>query len=99
MNNQNKKVMSIAIDPLLHDELKKYAKRRGQSASSYVQSLIEKALKIDVDEEPMVIGKPVDESILPVVLKIPAALKGDLDGLKAWMEAKVGGIISKLSGE
>lgn len=96
-NSQNKKVMSIAIAPALHDELKKYAKRRGQSTSSYVQILIEKALTIDVDEEPMVIGKPVDDSILPVVLKVPASLKGDVEGLKAWMEAKIGGIISKLS--
>lgn len=97
MSNQNKKVMSIAIDPTLHEELKKYAKRRGQSASSYVQSLIEKALKIDVDEEPMIVGKPADESILPVVLRVPTSLKGDLDGLKAWMEAKIGGIVNKLS--
>ena len=72
--------------------------------------LIEKALKIDVDEEPMVIGKPADESlkslvinvpaddsIMPIVLKIPVSLKGDTEGLKAWMEAKSSGIIGKLS--
>lgn len=97
MAKQNKKVMSIAIDPDLHLELKRYAKRRGQSASSYVQSLIEKAMKIDVDEEPVVVGKPVDESIMPVVLKIPASLKGDSDGLKAWLDVKTSGITKKLS--
>ena len=97
MAKQNKKVMSIAIDPDLHLELKKYAKRRGQSASSYVQNLIEKAMKIDVDEEPVIVGKPVDSSIMPVVLKIPTSLKGDADQLKAWLDVKCSGIAKKLS--
>ena len=97
MAKQNKKVMSIAIDPDLHVELKRYAKRRGQSASSYVQNLIEKAMKIDVDEEPIILGKPVDESILPVVLKIPASLKGDEDGLGAWMETQRAKLVKKLT--
>lgn len=97
MAKQNKKVMSIAIDPDLHLELKRYAKRRGQSASSYVQSLIEKAMKIDVDEEPIVVGKPVDDSILPIVLKVPTSLKGDSDGLKAWLDVSASKIAKKLS--
>jgi len=97
MSKQNKKVMSIAIDPDLHVELKRYAKRRGQSASSYVQNLIEKAMKIDVDEEPIILGKPVDESILPVVLKIPTTLKGDEEALGAWMETQRAKIVKKLS--
>jgi len=97
MSKQNKKVMSIAIDPDLHLDLKKYAKRRGQSASSYVQSLIEKAVKIDVDEEPMVVGRPVDESVKPVVLRVPTSLLGDEGGLKAWLDVRTGKLAKKLS--
>lgn len=98
MSVQNKKVMSIAIDPNLQEELKKYAKRRGQSVSSYVQSLVEKGLKIDVDEEPMIVGKPADGSAKPVVLRVPASLlDGDPEALKAWMEAKIVGFVSKIS--
>ncbi len=106
MVNQNKKVMSIAIDPEMHEELKRNTKQRGLSTSSFVHDLIEKALKIDINEEIVLVGKPVDQTVLPVVfdksvqpvvLKIPVSLKGDAEGLKAWLEVKVSGLVSKLS--
>ena len=92
-----KQVMSIAIDPEIFQDLKKNSKQRGISASSFVQDLIEKSLKIDINDEIMMVGKPVDQAILPVVLKIPVSLKGDGEGLKAWLDAKVSGLVNKLS--
>jgi len=127
MSKSNKKVMSIAIRPELHEELKKHAKRRGLSTSSYVGDLVEESVKIDIDEEPMIvaicpelheelkmhsknrnmsdseyvvdlieksikigmdkepmiIAKPLDEEVLPVILKVPKLLleNGDSEEL------------------
>lgn len=96
--SKNKKVMSIAIEPELHDDLRDYARKKGMSASAYVGMLVGKALKISIDEDPIVIGKPMEEDVLPVMLKIPANLKGKRDALKAWMETQVAGIINKVGG-
>lgn len=94
----NKKVMSIAIRPELHDELKKYSKRRGLSASAYVGDLVEKAVKLDIDEEPMIIAKPLDEEVLPVILKVPKPLlaAGDAEQLKKWVSAQANGVYKGL---
>jgi len=93
----NKKVMSIAIEPELHDNVKEYAKRRGTSASAYIGDLVKKALKISIDEEPMVIGKPSDEEVMPVVLKIPSNLKGNQEGLTEWLTAQCSALTKKLA--
>jgi len=95
--SKNKKVMSIAIVPDLHEELKRYSKRKGLSASSYVGNLIEQAVKLNIDDDPMVIGKPIDEEVTPVVLKIPIALKSDPDQLKRWMAAQMSGIFKAMT--
>lgn len=90
--SKNKKVMSIAIRPELHDDLKTFAKRKGLSSSAYIGNLIEQAVRLNIDDDPMVIGKPADEEVVPVVLKIPAALKADPDRLKTWLAAQMVGI-------
>lgn len=95
---KNKKVMSIAIEPELHEELKDYSRRKGLSASSYVGMLVSKALKLSIDDDPIIVGKPVDEDVLPVILKIPAQLRGNRDSLKIWMDAQSAGIVNKLGG-
>jgi hypothetical protein len=94
----NKKVMSIAIRPELHDELKKFSKRRGMSASAYVGDLVEKAVKLDIDEEPMIIARPLDEEVIPVILKVPKSLieAGDSEQLKKWVSAQAGGVYKGL---
>ncbi len=90
--SKNKKVMSIAIVPDLHEELKRYARRKGMSASTYVGNLVEQAVKLNIDDDPMVIGKPIDEEVVPVVLKIPSALRHDGEQLKRWLAAQMSGI-------
>lgn len=102
----NKKVMSIAIRPELHDELKKYAKRKVTSTSAYVGDLIEKALELNIDDDPFIVGKSPDEpdpivvkrnaEEVPVVLKIPKKLKGNPEQLKAWLDAQTTGIVGQL---
>lgn len=95
---KNKKVMSLAIEPELHDELKEYAKKKGMSVSSYVGVLISKAVKLSIDDDPLVVGKPTDEDVQPVILKIPNNLKGNKEGLTSWLETQIVSIVDKLGG-
>ncbi len=94
---KNKKVMSIAIVPELHEDLKKYSKRKGLSVSSYVGMLIEKATKLNIDDEVVMIGKPVDEDVKQVILKIPMSLRADADALRQWMSVQLEGLVNKLT--
>lgn len=94
---KNKKVMSMAIRPELQDELKKVAKRKGLSVSTYVGNLVEQAIKLNPDDDAMVIGKPVDEDIVPVILKIPVAFKSNPEQLQKWMTAQTTGILKALT--
>lgn len=96
-NNKNKKVMSIAIEPELHESVKEYAKRKGVSTSAYIGDLVHKALKINIDEEPIVVGKPVDENIMAVVLKIPSELKGQKESLTEWLVSQCTALVKKLA--
>jgi hypothetical protein len=92
----NKKVMSMAIRPELHDELAKIAHIKGVSRSAYVGDLIEQAIKVNPEEDLMVIGRPVDEGVLPVVLKVPLSIKKDPEKLKKWLEAQMQGMYKAL---
>ena len=94
---KNKKVMSIAIRPELHEELKRYATRKVMSASAYVGDLVEKAMKLNVDEDPIIVGKSPDEDVKTIVLKIPNQLRDHPDKLKAWMDVQTNGIVSQLT--
>lgn len=93
---KNKKVMSIAIRPELHDELKKVSKRKGLSASEYVGNLVEQAVKLNPDEDLMVIAKPIDDEVIPVILKIPVALKANPEQLEKWMTVQTTGILKAM---
>jgi hypothetical protein len=93
---KNKKVMSLAIDPGLHEQLKDYCERKDVSASSYLGDLIEKGVKIPVDEEPVIYGKSANENIFKVVLQIPANLKGNKVALAEWLADQSGRLVSKL---
>ena len=89
-----KQVMSVAIDPEMQIQLKQYAKKRDISASKFIGILVEQALKLSIDEEPVVIGKGDD--VIPVVLKVPKALKNDSSKLSSWMNEQTSKIIKQL---
>jgi hypothetical protein len=93
---KNKKVMSIAIRPELHEELKRISKRKSLSASEFVGSLVEQAVKINPDEDILVIGRPIDEDVTPVILKIPANLKSNPDQLEKWLNMQMSGILKAM---
>lgn len=93
---KNKKVMSIAIRPELQEELKKIAKRRSLSASEFVGILVGQAVKINPDEDVIVIGRPVDEDVTPVILKIPVNLKSNPEQLEKWLNMQTSGILKAM---
>ncbi len=106
--SKNKKVMSIAIMPDLHEELKRYSKRKGMSTSAYVGELIEQAVKLNIDDDPVVFGKPIDEDIkmkvvkvhvdeTPVVIKVPLAYKSDPEKLQKWLTIQMNGILKAIT--
>jgi len=95
--SKNKKVMSIAIKPELHDELKKLSKRKGMSASTYIGNLVEQALKLNPDDDAIVVGKPADEDVMPVILKVPSSLIDNYEKLKNWMDVQSNGILKAIT--
>jgi hypothetical protein len=95
--SKNKKVMSIAIRPELEEQLRNCSKRKGISTSTYIGNLLEQAVKINPDDDPLVIGKSMDDDIIPVVLKIPANLKLNPEKLRHWMEVQSNGIVKVMT--
>lgn len=53
---KNKKGMSFSIQPEMHEELTNYAIRKGLKTSVYLVDLITSALKLPVDDDPVVIS-------------------------------------------
>ena len=86
------KVMSFSVEPDMEEEIKKYALEEGISSSKLLRNLVDKFLlnrdKITVIEH--------GSEIIPVVLKIPATLRGD-DRIRDWLRAKCNAIANKLS--
>jgi hypothetical protein len=78
-------IMSLSLDPEIQEKLRLHAKQRTEgNVSKLVRFLAEKYL-IE------------DDSVIPVILKIPIDLKGDQENLKKWLDTKVQGIVSALS--
>ena len=88
----NKQVMSIAIRPEIKEELTKVSRRKGLSNSSYIQDLVEQALKVNPDDDLMVVGKPAGEEVKPIILMVPVALRQDPDNLQRWLNVQMAGI-------
>lgn len=88
MNSRKKKknIMSLSgFDEEMKSRLEVYAKSRGiASVSKLIRDLVDKYLIMD-------------DEIIPVILKIPANLKGDEVGLRQWMDSKSGAIVKALS--
>jgi hypothetical protein len=92
----NKKVMSLAIRPELQEELRKITNIKGVSISSYVGDLVEQAIKLNPEEDAMVIGKPMDEDTKPVILKIPVLIRDNPEKLKKWLAGQMQGLYKAL---
>ena len=96
MSKDKKQVMAIAIMPRLKDEVSKFSKRKGLSASEYIGNILEQAVRLNIDDDPIVIGKPIDEEITQVILKVPVRLRSDPEQLKKWISVQMGGIYKSM---
>ena len=83
-----KKVMSLSIDPDLHEELKAAKKRSGyDSVSAILCDLADRHLDLVVN----------DGEEIPVILRIPSEIRGDRPALQEWFEMKTTAIIERLA--
>jgi hypothetical protein len=79
-------IMSLSVKPEMQDLLKDAAKKRGSSVSELVRTLIQKHLNLVVN----------DGGEIPVILRIPASLKGDPTSLRQWLNSRTDKIVSSL---
>ena len=87
MANEKYKIVSLSIDPEMHETLKTSAKKLGTSVSKLVRDLVDKHLNLVVN----------DDEDIPVILKIPIHLKEDPEGLEQWLNAKTKAIAKALT--
>lgn len=87
--NMKLKIMSLSIEPELHELLKSSSKKAGCSVSSLIRELVEKHLSLIVNE-----GEDI-----PIILKIPTHLKGEEEDLRNWLTPRVEAIIKALCTE
>jgi hypothetical protein len=80
-------IMSLSVKPEMQERLKGAAKKAGWSVSELVRNLIERHLSLIVNEN----------NDIPVILRIPSALKGDPEKLKEWLDARTQKIVASLS--
>ena len=80
------KIMSLSIEPEMQDLLKASAKKAGCSVSHLIRDLVEKHLSLIVNE-----GEEI-----PVIIKVPAHLKGDEPGLRQWLDSRIEAVIKAL---
>ena len=72
------KVMSLSIEPEMQEQLKVSAKKMGWSVSELIRKLVSKHLDL--------VANDGDE--IPVILRVPADLKGDEEALLTWLTVK-----------
>jgi hypothetical protein len=94
-------IMSLSIEPETKDWVEIYSKEEGESSSKIIRECVKKYLinkdQITVVEKPpdkVTIVEHSDEYI-PVVIKIPSALRGD-PKVKEWLQIKCDAIANKL---
>ena len=89
MNKENKiKIMSLSLDPEMHELIKDSAKKLGhKNVSQLIRDLVSKYMDLLVNDS--------DET--PVILKIPNHLKDDPAKLKEWLDIKSSAITKALT--
>ena len=86
MSNKKPDILSLSMSQEMQEQLKKCAKRKNISVSKLVRDLVEKYLV-------------VDEEVVPVILRVPASLKGNEEGVNQWLQAKVTAISKALGAQ
>lgn len=89
MSKENKiKIMSLSLDPEMHELIKISAKKLGhKNVSQLIRDLISKYLDLLVN----------DADDIPVILRIPGHLKDDPKSLREWLGQKSDAITKALT--
>lgn len=73
------KIVSVSLEPEMHEAVKDAAKRLGhKNASQVFRDLISKYLGLLVND--------ADE--IPVIIRIPGGIANDSEALRSWLRAK-----------
>jgi len=83
------KIMSLSVEPEMHELLKESAKIKGWSTSQLMRELVDRYLDL-------IVPKNGTDETTGVVLRIPGKLKDDQEALTEWMNVKSNCIISAL---
>jgi len=82
------KIMSLSLDPEMHELIKNSAKKLGhKNVSQLIRDLVSKYLDLMVN----------DSDDIPVILRIPGDLKENPEALKSWLHFKSDAIAKALS--
>jgi hypothetical protein len=82
------KIVSLSLDPDMHELIKSSAKKLGhKNVSQLVRDLVSRYLFLMVN----------DKDEIPVILHIPGEFKGDRGRLKEWLDRKSDAIVEALS--
>ena len=87
MSDKKLKVMSLSVEPEMHELLKDSSKKMGWSASQLVRELVKRYLDLIVQ----------DKDEVPVILHIPGQLKNNPEELKNWLNIKTEAIVKALA--
>lgn len=73
------KIVSLSLDPEMHEAVKDAAKKLGhKNVSQVMRDLVSKFLALMVND--------TDE--IPVIIRVPGELVGDPEGMRRWLKAK-----------
>ena len=82
------KIMSLSVEPEMHELLKESAKKMGWSTSQLVRELVNRYLDLVVQD---------NEDMQPVVLRIPGKVREDKEKLREWLQFKANAIADALT--
>jgi hypothetical protein len=82
------KIVSLSLDPDMHDLIKSSAKKLGhKNVSQLIRDLVSRHLDLMVN----------DKDEIPVIIRIPGSLKGDPSAIREWLYKKSDAISKALS--
>lgn len=88
MKDNKIKIMSLSLDPEMHDLIKSSAKKLGhKNVSQLIRDLVSKYLDLLVN----------DSEDIPVILRIPNHLRNSPSELKSWLDQKSEAITNALT--
>lgn len=73
------KIVSLSLDPQMHDLIKEAAVKLGhKNVSQVIRDLVNKYMWLLVN----------DGDDIPVIIRVPGSLADDKESLRAWLKAK-----------